>query len=84
MITIYGTEQCIFCQKAKDIARDYGIFLTFKDITEEKYFNELNSKIEDFKTIPQIWVYNKYVGGYNGLLKEIEETNIGNYGQGDL
>ena len=83
MIVIYGAEYCNFCQKAKELAESYGIPYVYKDITDGgEYYLELNEKVENFRTIPQIWMYNKYIGGYNDLVKEIEETNVGNYGQG--
>lgn len=85
MIVIYGAEWCTFCQKAKELAEQYGIPYTYKDITDGgEYYLELNEKIENFRTVPQIWMYNKYIGGYNDLVKEIQETNVGNYGQGKL
>ena len=82
MITIYGASWCSFCRKAKALCEDFGLVYEWKDVDDPEIYNELSTKIENFKTVPQIYWDHKYIGGYSDLIMEIENHNIGNYGQG--
>lgn len=82
MITIYGADWCTFCNKAKNLCEDFGLSYEWKDVQEEEVYNELSAKIPGFKKIPQIYWNERYVGGYTDLASELENQNIGNYGQG--
>jgi glutaredoxin 3 len=81
MIEIYGTPTCGFCRRAKLLAERYGITTEYKDITFEKFEQELKERADfEYKTVPQIWWNNRYIGGYNELATEIENTR--NFGDG--
>lgn len=90
MIKIYGREMCNFCDRAMMVCEQYGLEYTYKNVDDRfegaTYMAELKALAEEqnltFKTVPQIWMHGKYVGGYNELLSELENGNIGNFGQG--
>lgn len=83
MIEIYGRPTCGFCLRAKKLAERYGLQYEYKDITYEKYDTELNERFDgEVRTIPQIYWNDKYIGGYNELAEEIQNTR--NYGDGPL
>jgi len=79
MIEIFGNSACPYCLRAQKLAKRYSLQYEYKNIDYEKYRDELTSLKEDYKTVPQIWWNGKYIGGYNELAAEIENTR--NYGQ---
>jgi glutaredoxin 3 len=80
MITIYGHARCGWCNKAKNLAEQYGIKYEWKDTDNFDTLNELKLKFPNARTVPQIWWDDRYIGGYENLTAEIENT-MGNYGQ---
>jgi|TARA_R110001592_G_scaffold225120_1_gene480888 glutaredoxin len=83
MIVIYGTPTCSFCLRAKKLAARYDLEHEYKDITYKRNRDEMTTKLgHEAKTVPQIFWYGKYIGGYNELALEIENTR--NYGDGNL
>jgi glutaredoxin len=49
---------------------------------DQKYIKEFKERFPEAKTVPQILWDNRHVGGYTELVTEIENLNLGNYGQG--
>jgi len=88
MMIIFGKEMCEFCDKAKEICRQYEIEFEYYSVDDR--FDGINnmSKLKDklikenrmVKTVPVIWHHNKFIGGYNELMSYIENTR--EYGQG--
>jgi len=67
---IYSTPTCGYCKMAKTLLEkkgiDYEEFMVGTDITK----NELIETIgQDVRSVPQILIDNKYVGGYTELSK---------------
>lgn len=83
MITIYGKPTCVWCEKAKRLAAQYGLEHNYVDIETKQNLEELKEKLPDVKTIPQIWWDEKYLGGYEGLANEINNS-VGGYGEGEF
>lgn len=80
MITIYGHERCGWCYKAKKLAEQYNLKYEWKDTDDDEVLNDLKKQLPSIKTVPQIWWDGRYIGGYESLATEVENT-IGNYGQ---
>lgn len=73
--TIYSKPDCPHCINAKDFMVgadiEYEEFVVGDDVS----FEEVKSKISvEVTTVPQIWVDDKYVGGYTDLVKWYMET----------
>ena len=85
MITIYGAAWCGYCQKAKKVAEDMKLAHMYRDVESDGVYDELVAKkpAHASSTIPQIWWDDRYIGGYNELMSEIENT-IGGYGDGKV
>jgi glutaredoxin len=68
-IVIYGTENCVFCNKAKNICTDYMLTFNYIDINKEDLSKETLSKMFGCKisTVPQITVNEEHIGGYSEL-----------------
>lgn len=82
MVTIYGTANCIYCQKAKQLCEELNLSFVYKPLEEEPHRGEFKQLFPDAKTVPQILLNGQHIGGYNELTAEIENLNLGNYGQG--
>lgn len=74
MITIYGTSTCSYCKKAVELAKQYKLEYEYKNINSKEYLDEIRAMLPNIKTVPQIYWNGKYVGGYNDLALEIENT----------
>jgi glutaredoxin len=83
LILIYGKEKCSWCEKAKNLAIDYGLEFEYKDTGEWSNMEELFIRKPDTKTVPQIWWDERYIGGFEKFAEEVENT-IGDYGNGQV
>ena len=67
-ITVYSKPACGYCDKAKALLTRLGYTYTekvvTKDISLEELFEELGKQV---RTIPQIVIDEKHIGGYNEL-----------------
>lgn len=80
MIVIYGNLFCNYCLRAKKLAERYSLSYEWKDLDIDSNMNEFKIKFPSAKSIPQIEWDGRYIGGYDELAEEIENT-IGDYGQ---
>ena len=83
MVIIYGNQRCGWCKKAKKLAIDYNLPYEWRDTDQDAILNELKLAMPTAKTIPQIWWYDKYIGGYDDFAAELSST-IGGYGEGSF
>jgi len=67
---IYGKAKCPFCQMAKEELSLRGIPFDYVDLEElGKSAAEVTGR--KVKTVPQIYIDGRYVGGYDDLIKEL-------------
>jgi len=68
MYKVYGTKICLYCDKAENL-------LKTKDLPFEKIYIDEDDNAKDyivkqgFKTVPQIWLDDNWIGGYDDLVK---------------
>ena len=68
MYKVYGTRICLYCDKAENL-------LKTKDLPFEKIYIDEDDDAKDyivkqgFKTVPQIWLDDDWIGGYDDLVK---------------
>ncbi len=66
---VYGKPNCPQCQTAKSLLNSKGIAYDYVDIVElGKTAAEITGR-QDVRSLPQVYVKGKYVGGLNELLK---------------
>lgn len=70
MVEVYGRFDCKESQEIKWLLRSYRIGFVFFPDDSEDY------------SAPQVIWNDKNIGGLKELQEEIENTGIGNYGQG--
>lgn len=81
-VIIYGASWCGYCQRAKKLANDYGMLVDYRDVDEKHHQKIFKEKFPEAKTIPQIVLNNRPIGGYDQFVSAIENEGFGNYGQG--
>ena len=65
---LHGTKICLYCDKAENL-------LKTKDLPFEKIYIDEDDNAKDyiveqgFKTVPQIWLDDKWIGGYDDLVR---------------
>ncbi len=66
-ILIYTTQTCTYCNLAKNLLKEKK--LQFKEINVETNLNILKDLIKktNHKTVPQIFINEKFIGGYTEL-----------------
>lgn len=79
MVTIWGTSTCPYCERAKDLCKQYDLQFEYVLIDTQEKLQELHEKAPGTHTVPQIWWHDKYIGGFNEFHQEIENTR--NFGQ---
>ncbi len=77
-IRIYTKDNCSWCVKAKELMNNIGIPYTELKLGVEFTREELRELIGEHLplTVPQIFVYNKRIGGYEDFLEYCENHGI--------
>ena len=67
---MFTKEVCSYCAAAKDFFKDRALeFTEFKigyHITREEFLE----KYPDYRTVPQIFIDEQHIGGYDDLVKD--------------
>ena len=79
-ITVYSKPACVYCDKAKALLTrlgyEYKENVVTKDISLPELFEELGKQV---RTIPQITIDGKHIGGYNELTEYFMEQGKNNF-----
>lgn len=70
-ILVIGGAGCGYCVEAKRLLERKGKSFTYKDISEDGVRTQLVSS--GFRTIPQIWIDDEHIGGYNELKEYLND-----------
>ena len=80
-ITIYSKSNCVYCDKAKAMFKNLG--LTYEEKMFGKDFHspeELYKAVgKQVRTMPQIQIDGKLIGGYNQLVEHFIEKGKVNF-----
>ena len=80
-IEIYSKDNCVFCDKAKSMVKNLGFEY------EEKMFGKDFNTVEELyeavgkqvRTMPQILIDGKLIGGYNQLVEHFADKGKVNF-----
>ena len=75
---VWSKPNCGYCVKSKSLLKSKGIEYEEKNIAEGHDIQEMLSLVPNARTMPQIWIDDKHVGGYDQLetfLKKVEHAN---------
>lgn len=77
---IWSKYDCTFCEQAKNLLDLKGYEIEERKIGDGYTKEDLLESVPMARSVPQIFIEGKLVGGYNELLKYLEET-AGGYGK---
>lgn len=70
--TIWSKDNCAFCDRAKDLLRRKGIEFEERNITGGEWTREqLLESVPTARTVPQIFLGDEYIGGFNELRQRL-------------
>jgi len=80
-ITIYSKPNCVFCEKAKSMVKNLGFeyeeIMFGKDFkTPDELFEAVGKQV---RTMPQIIIDDKHIGGYNELVEYYTDKGLVNF-----
>lgn len=78
MYKMYTKDDCPWCIKAKRLLMDCGIQFEELKLGKDYQREELKSLLPENLplTVPQIFLYNKRIGGYEDLAEYLESNGI--------
>jgi glutaredoxin 3 len=69
-VTVYTTDSCVFCIRAKDYLRSMGVSYSEVDVTDDDAARaDLTERSSGQRTVPQIFVGDVHIGGYTDLVQ---------------
>jgi len=78
-VKIYTSKFCIYCNMAKQLLTKLNLIFEEIDINQdEKAREELMSK-HNWRTVPMIFINDKFVGGYDDLNRLQQSEQLKNY-----
>lgn len=80
---VWSKYNCPFCDKAKALLKLKNIEFEERKIGDGYTREDLLESVPTARSVPQIFINDKLVGGYDDLVKYIEQT-AGGYGEGKL
>lgn len=71
-VEIYGTKNCKYCDMAKKLVESKEIKFSYTDVADQEERANLNLRLgSPARSVPQIFVDGKHIGGYNELYELI-------------
>ena len=77
MIKIYGTKTWSYCIRAKDLCTVNNLPFIEINISENEEAKQMLLE-NNYKTVPQIWNDEEYIGGYTDLVKYVSGKGTAN------
>ena len=75
MFEVYGTSNCVYCDLAKKLLTVYDKEYAFIDVAEDEDVTAaFFKKFPNVNQVPQIMENDKYIGGYNELMRWLNHT----------
>ncbi len=71
---VWSKYNCTFCEQAKSLLKSKNISFEERKIGDGWSKEELLESVPNARTLPQIFINNKLIGGYNELRKYVSEN----------
>lgn len=68
---VWSKDQCAFCEQAKALLQSRGIEYEVRNIMHDWTREQLLEAVPNARTVPQIFLDEEYVGGFNELRKKL-------------
>ena len=66
---VWSNVGCVYCEQAKKLLDSKGIEYEERNLAEGWSVQQLHEVVPGARTVPQIFVDDKYVGGYTQLVE---------------
>ena len=83
-IVIYTQDMCGYCDAAKEEFESREWDYTTRNIKHADNYDNLKELLPDVKTVPQIWIDGKHIGGYDELKEWLKTVDFLALGSGSL
>ena len=70
---VWSNIGCHFCEMAKDLLKQKGIEYEERNLAKDWKIQQLLEVVPGARSVPQIFVDDKYIGGYDELVKHLNE-----------
>ena len=70
---IWCNVGCHFCEMAKNLLKQKGIEYEERNLAKEWKIQQLLEAVPGARSVPQIFVDDKYVGGYDELVDHLKK-----------
>ena len=70
---IWSNIGCHFCEMAKDLLKQKGIEYEERNIANDWKVQDLLEAVPNARTVPQIFLDYKYIGGYDELVEHLKK-----------
>jgi glutaredoxin len=79
-VVIYGKPVCPYCVKAKALCESRGFEYEYKELGKDFDRELIMEEFPTARTFPQIVINGQKIGGYDQMVKYIEDTNFNGTG----
>lgn len=79
MNEIYSKPNCQYCDAAKGVFKKLGVQFEERVVGLHLTRDEFFEKFPGQRTVPQIVVGDKHIGGYNNLLEWMQTNDLRNF-----
>jgi len=70
---VWSKPACPHCESAKQLFRMKGIEYEEKNIAQGHKIQDLLELVPNAKTMPQIWLNEEHIGGYDQLKEKLDK-----------
>ena len=70
---IWSNMGCHFCEMAKTLLTQKGIEYEERNIAKDWTIEQLLEAVPSARTVPQIFLDDKYIGSYDNLVKHLNQ-----------
>ena len=72
---IWSNVGCHFCEMAKTLLTKKGIEYEERNIAKDWKVEQLLEAVPNARTVPQIFLDDKYIGNYDNLVTHLKQKN---------
>lgn len=79
-VIVWSKDNCPFCSKAMTVLDSINVNYEVRKIGTEWSREDLLESVPNARSVPQILINNEAIGGYNELVRYIEDTGFNGTG----
>ena len=72
---IWSNVGCTFCEQAKTLLKQKGITYEERNIAKDWKVQDLLEAVPNARTVPQIFIDDKYIGSYDNLVEYFKDAS---------